>query len=118
MNDDRSLADRSCVPCRGGVPPMPLERVEALLGELEDWCAEGNYHIVREFSFPDFRRALDFVNAVGEVAEEEGHHPDLYLTWGKVRVEIRTHKINGLTDSDFILAAKVDRVAEELSKEV
>ena len=110
MVDDGTLADGSCVPCRGGVPPLPLESVKKLLGQIDGWCAEGNHHIVREFAFDDFRGALEFVNAVGEIAETEDHHPDLYLAWGKARVEIWTHKIDGLTESDFILAAKIVRI--------
>ncbi len=105
------LAGQKCVPCAGGVPPLAPERVQELLGQLHGWGVEKNHHILRTFTFPDFVQALDFVNRVGAVAEAEGHHPDIYLAWGMVRVEIWTHKINGLTESDFILAAKIDRLA-------
>lgn len=104
------LADQKCVPCQGGVPPLSAERVQELLGRLNGWGVEKNHHILRTFTFPDFKQALDFVNRVGAVAEEEGHHPDIYLSWGMVRVEIWTHKINGLTESDFVLAAKINRL--------
>jgi len=104
------LAQKTCVPCRGGVPPLAHDRVVELLGELEGWTSERDHHITRTFTFPDFVRALAFVNHVGELAEDQGHHPDIYLTWGKVRIDIWTHKIDGLTESDFILAAKIDQL--------
>jgi 4a-hydroxytetrahydrobiopterin dehydratase len=103
------LAGKNCVPCRGGVPPLEGARLEDLLGQLADgWSIEQEYHLTRAFGFPDFAKALAFVNRVGGLAEEQGHHPDIHLAWGKVRVEIWTHKISGLTESDFIFAAKVD----------
>jgi 4a-hydroxytetrahydrobiopterin dehydratase len=92
------------------VPPLEGEELLRLSAQLPDWKVIEKHHIRKTFLFPDFRKALDFVNRVGEVAEEQGHHPDLALSWGKVDVEIYTHKINGLTESDFILAAKIDRV--------
>ncbi len=102
------LAQRACVPCRGGVPPLSPEKVEALLQELDDWTVEQEYHLTKTLKFRDFAEALAFVNRVGAIAEQENHHPDLHLAWGKVRVEIWTHKIKGLTESDFIFAAKCD----------
>jgi len=105
------LASKRCVPCEGGVPPLPEERVAELLTQLDGWSVEGNHHLTRTFSFPDFATALAFVNRVGEIAETEGHHPDIHLTWGRVRIDIWTHKIDGLTESDFILAAKIDALA-------
>ncbi|MBK9946406.1 MAG: 4a-hydroxytetrahydrobiopterin dehydratase [Nitrospira sp.] len=108
-----SLADNKCIPCRGGVPPVPNDRAQALLKELgRGWTLNGQGHLERLFTFPDFAQALAFVNKVSAVAEVEGHHPDLYLAWGKCKVEIWTHKINGLTESDFYLAAKADREFE------
>lgn len=104
-----TLAEKQCEPCRGGVPPMEHEKAQRLLAELESgWRVVENHHLSREFTFPNFRKALDFVNRVGEIAEEQGHHPDVYLTYGKARINIWTHKIDGLTESDFILAAKAD----------
>ena len=108
MADD--LASKVCVPCRGGVPPLTEEQQAPLLAQLEGWRVVDNHHLAKKYEFPDFVKALAFVNRVGEVAEENGHHPDLYLTWGKVGIEIYTHKINGLTESDFVLAAKCDKV--------
>lgn len=104
-----TLAAKQCEPCRGGVPPMEAEKAREMLSELESgWRVVENHHLSREYTFPNFRKALDFVNRVGEIAEQQGHHPDVYLTYGKVRIDIWTHKIDGLTESDFILAAKAD----------
>ncbi len=106
-----SLADQQCVPCRGGVPPLEPAKIQELLGQLEKgWTLNAEGHLERTYEFKNFAEALDFVNKVGAIAEEQGHHPDLYLAWGKCKVEIWTHKIKGLTESDFYLAAKADRV--------
>ncbi len=105
-----SLAEKHCVPCRGGVPPLQGEALEKMKAEVPNWQVADGHHLTRSFSFPDFKSALDFVNRVGAVAEQEGHHPDLYLAWGKVDVKTWTHKIDGLTESDFILAAKIERL--------
>lgn len=104
------LADKRCVPCRGGVPPLTGDDLLRLSSQLPAWKVIEEHHVEKSFLFPDFRKALDFVNRVGEVAEEQGHHPDLTLSWGKVDVKVFTHKIKGLTESDFILAAKIDRL--------
>ena len=104
------LADKKCVPCRGEVPPLKGEALAKLSRETPDWIIEKDHHIHREFRFPDFRQALDFVNRVGTLAEEQGHHPDILLTWGKADITLWTHKIDGLTESDFIMAAKIDRL--------
>jgi 4a-hydroxytetrahydrobiopterin dehydratase len=103
-----SLADKHCVPCRGGVPPLRGDELERMKSQVAGWQVVAEHHLEKEYTFPDFKTALGFVNRAGEVAEQEGHHPDLYLAWGKVGVKIWTHKINGLTESDFILAAKLD----------
>jgi 4a-hydroxytetrahydrobiopterin dehydratase len=108
-----SLADKTCVPCRGGVPPLKGEELAAMLAQLPDfacWNIVDEHHLVRLYKFPDFKSALEVVNRVGTVAEEQGHHPDIALAWGKVEITIWTHKVNGLTESDFILAAKIDRL--------
>jgi 4a-hydroxytetrahydrobiopterin dehydratase len=106
------LASKSCEPCRGGVPPLPEAETGALLEQLgEAWAVVDNHHLSRTWEFPDFAAALAFTNRVGEIAEVEGHHPDIYLAWGRVRLDIWTHKIDGLTESDFILAAKADEAS-------
>ncbi len=102
------LAKKDCVPCRGGVPPLSGDSIAELLGQLEGWTVEKEHHLTKAYTFPDFAEALAFVNRVGEIAEQQGHHPDLHLAWGKVGVEVWTHKINGLTESDFVFSAKID----------
>ena len=105
------LADRKCVPCTGGVPPLTRTEIAPLRAQLGDgWEIEGDRKLVRRFKLKNFVEAIDFVNAVTPVAEEEGHHPDFYVRWGEVRVLLWTHKIDGLTESDFVMAAKIERV--------
>ncbi|HIA34914.1 MAG TPA: 4a-hydroxytetrahydrobiopterin dehydratase [Candidatus Lambdaproteobacteria bacterium] len=104
------LAQETCIPCRGGVPPLKGEELDALQEKLGNgWQIINEHHLEKEYIFADFRQALDFTVKVGEVAENQGHHPDIYLAWGKVKLTIWTHKIDGLTESDFILAAKADQ---------
>ena len=104
-----SLASKECLPCKGGVPPLQESERNRLLGQLDSrWEVVDGHHLRREFSFPDFKQALDFTNRVGCLAESVGHHPDIYLAWGKVGLTVWTHKIDGLTESDFVFAAKVD----------
>lgn len=108
------LASRNCEPCRGGVPPLDEAGRAPLLEQIEgEWQVVDGHHLSRSYRFDDFRTALDFVNAVGEMAEEQGHHPDLALAWGRVGVEIWTHKIDGLHEADFVFAAKCDRIYRE-----
>ena len=105
------LAQKSCVPCRGGVPPLSAEASAELLKQLGGgWQVVSKHHLEKIYDFPDFVMALDFTNRVGEIAEREGHHPDIHLSWGKVRLDVWTHKIDGLTESDFVLAAKADAI--------
>jgi 4a-hydroxytetrahydrobiopterin dehydratase len=104
-----SLSQKHCVPCKGGVPPLIGADLDELSVQIPDWKVIDDHHLTRTFVFPDFKTALAFVNRAGAVAEAEGHHPDLLLTWGRVDVKTYTHKIDGLTESDFILAAKIDR---------
>lgn len=104
------LADNKCVPCRGGVPPLERSRAQALLAELDPgWQLNAAGHLERVFPFKNFAQSLEFANKVGAIAEQEGHHPDLHVAWGRCAIEIWTHKIQGLTESDFYLAAKADR---------
>ncbi len=103
------LAEKTCIPCRGGVPPLTADQIKPLASEVPEWRVVENHHIERDFKFRDFKTALDFVNKVGAISEEQGHHPDIYLAWGKAGIKIWTHKIDGLTESDFILAAKIDQ---------
>lgn len=112
------LLEKSCVPCRGGVPALSLSEITPLLAQLEGWQVVEMHHLSKTYRFDDFAQGLDFVNVLGTVAEREGHHPDLHLSWGRVVVEIWTHAIDGLTESDFVLAAKSDqafRVSQALA---
>ena len=105
------LAKKSCIPCRGGVPALKGTQLADLQEKLKnDWKIINEHHLEKEYSFKNFKEALDFTIKVGELAEKQDHHPDIFLTWGKVKVTIWTHKIDGLTESDFILAAKLDRI--------
>jgi len=118
MNDNKTpavdapgaLADRTCEPCRGEAPPLKGKRLRLLLSQLDGWQVAQEHHLHKECKFRNFAEALAFVNRVGEVAEREKHHPWIHFTWGTVLIEIWTHKIDGLTESDFVLAAKIDRL--------
>ena len=104
------LASKQCIPCRGGVPPLEGEALGKLSALLPDWLVIDGHHIERGFKFPNFKSALVFVNCVGDLAEQQGHHPDICFGWGNVKVTFFTHKIKGLTESDFIMGAKVDEL--------
>ena len=112
MSDDScDLSAKECVPCRGGVPPLAADERTRLLRQLgHDWQVVDGHHLEKPFAFPDFATALAFTNRIGALAEHEGHHPDVHLAWGKVVVTIWTHKIDGLTESDFVLAAKIEQL--------
>ena len=104
------LASKKCIPCSGAVPALKGGEITPLLAQLDGWQAVDEHHLTKSYTFPNFVEALAYVNKVGDVAEAEGHHPDIYFTWGKVRIDIMTHAIDGLSESDFILAAKVDQI--------
>jgi 4a-hydroxytetrahydrobiopterin dehydratase len=106
------LARKQCIPCKGGVPPLKGAELNALHQEVPEWNVINEHRLVRTYRFPNFAQALGFVNRVGAVAEEQGHHPDILLAWGKAEVTLWTHKIDGLTESDFIMAAKIDKLYE------
>lgn len=107
-----ALAEKECVPCKGDVPPLKGKDLAQMTPQLSGgWQVVDEHHLEKEYKFQNFRDALDFTNKVGALAEAQGHHPDIYLAWGKVKLTIWTHKINGLTESDFVFAAKVDRLA-------
>jgi 4a-hydroxytetrahydrobiopterin dehydratase len=106
------LAKKECKPCASGTPPLKGDALKQMQNRLNGgWQVLDEQRLEKQFKFPDFRRALEFVNRVGEVAEKQNHHPDIYFTWGQARIQIWTHKINGLTESDFVLAAKIDELA-------
>jgi 4a-hydroxytetrahydrobiopterin dehydratase len=104
------LAGRQCVPCHGGVPSLPGEEITKLQAQLDGWEVVAEHHLRKEYKFEDFKETQAFVNRVGELAEEQWHHPDICYGWGRAEITIWTHKIDGLTESDFILAAKIDQL--------
>ena len=109
------LATKTCVSCRGGVPPLKGEELASLQKQVDGWNVVEELRLTKTFTFPKFREALKFVNQVGELAEEQGHHPDIFLAWGKVEITTWTNKINGLTEGDFTLAAKIDQLATTIT---
>ena len=109
----QNLTDRSCQPCLGGVPPLRGEKLKELAEELGgDWQIMDEHHLLKSYKFKNFKDALAFVDRVGSVAEEQNHHPDIRFGWGYAEISIWTHKIDGLTESDFILAAKIDAMTK------
>ena len=112
MSPLSGLAEKQCVPCKGGVPPLRPDEAAPLLAQIEGWRSVENHHLSKAYKFKNFVDALAFVSRVGAMAEEQWHHPDICLAWGSVRIDIWTHKIDGLTESDFIFAAKCDALFE------
>lgn len=108
MQDFYDLTKRDCIPCKGDIPPLKGEALQKLIRSLGNgWEVIDEKRLEKTFRFKDFKEALAFTNKVGACAEKEGHHPDIYLTWGQVKIALWTHKIGGLSDNDFILAAKI-----------
>ncbi len=103
-----SLTEKKCVPCSGDVPPLSAEEIVRLRPEVPGWQVVDDHHLARTWTFDDFAQALAFTNRVGALAEEEGHHPDILVAWGRVEITLWTHAIGGLSESDFVLAAKID----------
>ncbi|MCJ8312478.1 MAG: 4a-hydroxytetrahydrobiopterin dehydratase [Saccharospirillaceae bacterium] len=111
-----SLAEKTCVPCQGDIPPLMGYKLINLFEQLtNDWALVNSHHIEKEYKFNNFQQALEFTNRIGAIAEEQNHHPDIHLSWGKVKIIIWTHKIDGLTESDFIFAAKTDDVLHKVN---
>ena len=108
-----SLSEKDCVPCKGGVPPMTRAEAEAMLAQLDGWSLNAAGHLEKTYPHEGFRKGLEFVKKVGEMCEAQGHHGDIHLAWGKTRLEVWTHKINGLVEADFIWAAKADELWKE-----
>lgn len=108
-----SLSSRNCTPCRGGVPPMNTSEAERFAKELDGWEVINNHHLHKLYQLSDFAASLRFVNEVSSLAEEQGHHPDICFGWGRAEITVWTHKADGLTESDFILAAKIDGLQHE-----
>ena len=108
------LSKKKCVPCEGGIPAFNLEEIHKYLKKVDDWSVKEDgldgYHLTKDFKFENFLKSQEFVNKVGKIAEEEGHHPDIWFGWGYAKIKIYTHAIKGLAESDFILAAKIDKI--------
>jgi 4a-hydroxytetrahydrobiopterin dehydratase len=105
-----NLASKQCTACKTGTSALARSEITPLLAQLRGWEVIDDHHLRKNWTFPDFAGALEFVNRVGDLAEREDHHPDLSFSWGKARVELWTHKVNGLTENDFIMAAKIDEL--------
>ena len=111
MNRDKKLAEQKCEACNANTPPLKGEELQQYYNKLEEgWDLIDDHHLIKTYSFKNFRQALEFTNRVGEMSEEEGHHPEIYLTWGEVKLKIYTHAIDALSENDFIWAAKADEV--------
>ncbi len=106
-----SLTEKKCIPCSGGTPQLTASERESLKKQISGWEIEDEKKLVKSFSFKDFNEPMKLANKIWDVAENEGHHPDLFVAWGQLKVEIWTHAVGGLTESDFILAAKIDQAA-------
>jgi 4a-hydroxytetrahydrobiopterin dehydratase len=107
------LANKKCVPCEGNVPPLTPDKAQETMKELNDWSLIDDAHLLaKSFRFKDFAQTMEFVNKIAAIAEEEQHHPDLTVTYGAVTVELMTHAIGGLSENDFIVAAKIDRLGK------
>ena len=108
------LADKKCIPCEGGIPSFNIEEIHKYLKKVDGWEVKSDdqktYYLIKEFKFENFLKSQDFVNEVGKISEQEGHHPDILFGWGYAKIKIYTHAIKGLAESDFILAAKIDKI--------
>ena len=113
MDSNCKLSSKTCVPCSKDISPLKDHQLSELLNQLSNgWQVVEKHHLEKEYLFSDFREALAFTNKIGAVAEQEGHHPDIFLAYGKVKIQLWTHKINGLSESDFVLAAKCDEIMQ------
>lgn len=107
-----SLLEKKCAPCEGGMPAMELSKANEMLKQVSNWQLRED-HLFKDYKFPDFKKTIEFVNKVADLAENEGHHPNIYIKYNKIEFEIWTHAINGLSENDFILAAKIDKLYED-----
>ena len=116
MTDTSDLHNKNCIPCKGGIPPFEISEIHKYLKKVDGWdvkkAEEETYFLEKKFNFDNFVKSQKFVNKVGDIAEKEGHHPDILFGWGYAKIQIFTHKIKGLVESDFILAAKIDKILD------
>lgn len=110
-----NLSEKTCLPCRSDVPALTAEEIKPLLEQVDQWHCENDRKICKSYKFENFKQALDLATKVGAIAQKENHHPDLIVRWGELRVEIWTHVSHGLTENDFILAAKIDKCAAQVA---
>ena len=105
-----NLLNKHCVPCEGGTPPLPDEKEDEMLKQVSDWILlrDGTHKITRQFAFKDFKEAMEFVNKIADLVESEGHHPDIKIVYNKVQLDLFTHSVGGLSENDFIMAAKIN----------
>ncbi|CAN5203903.1 4a-hydroxytetrahydrobiopterin dehydratase [soil metagenome] len=114
MDSDKKLEERKCEACNANTPPLEGDELQRYYSKLDEgWDLIDDHHLEKTYSFKNFRHALEFTNRVGEMSEEEGHHPEIYLTWGEVKLTVYTHAIDALSENDFIWAAKADGVVDE-----
>ena len=104
------LQNRKCIPCEGGVPPLEEDQILEYITLVKGWIVKNNKKITREFNFVNFKHTMSFVNEVANIAELEGHHPVMHVSYGSAEIELWTHAIDGLSENDFIVAAKIDRI--------
>jgi len=104
------LCDRTCKPCHGGVPKLTAGEYQQFLPQLQGWTVEEEHHLTKSYKFDNFMQAMDLANKIADLAEQQGHHPDLLVRWGELKITLWTHAIDGLSEADFILAAKIDRL--------
>ena len=111
------LADKKCIPCKGGIPNFDINEMHKYLKMVDGWKVESDenkiYFLLKEFKFKNFKESQEFINKVGDIAETEGHNPDIWFGWGYAKIKIFTHSIKGLHESDFVLAAKIDKISNE-----
>ena len=109
------LADKKCIPCEGGIPSFDISEIHKYLKKVDGWDVKKNkdesFFIEKEFKFENFLHSQEFINKIGDIAEKEGHHPDIAFGWGYAKIKIHTHAIKGLAESDFVLAAKIDKIS-------
>ena len=114
MSDNNDLHNKNCIPCKGGIPPFDISEIHKYLKKIDGWNVkkkeDENFFLEKNFEFKNFIESQKFINKVGEIAEAEGHHPDIWFGWGYAKIKIFTHAIKGLHESDFVLAAKVDKI--------
>jgi len=110
------LSEKKCIPCEGGIPAFDIKEIHKYIKKVDGWNVEQNksknYYLIKKFEFENFLKSQNFVNKVGEISENEGHHPDISFGWGYAKIKIYTHAIEGLAESDFILAAKIDKILQ------